>query len=244
MNAYMLYYATGVIMIPVLLFSFYCQIKVKRAFRRYSSVHAMCGMTGAQAAARLLQLNGITDVQIRQIGGTLTDYYDPKNKEICLSGDVYNATSVAAIGVACHEAGHACQHAQGYAPLKIRNAAIPATRIGSSLGIPLVLLGMVFTWRPLIMVGIVLYALVALFQLLTLPVEFNASRRALQTIESNQFLTEQEYRGAKKVLTAAALPYVAALASALAEDYDPAALASALATLLRLLLLAGRSNDR
>ncbi len=231
MNAYMLYYATGVIMIPVLLFSFYCQIKVKRAFRRYSSVHAMCGMTGAQAAARLLQLNGITDVQIRQIGGTLTDYYDPKNKEICLSGDVYNATSVAAIGVACHEAGHACQHAQGYAPLKIRNAAIPATRIGSSLGIPLVLLGMVFTWRPLIMVGIVLYALVALFQLLTLPVEFNASRRDLQTIESNQFLTEQEYRGAKKVLTAAALTYVAALASALA-------------TLLRLLLLAGRSNDR
>ena len=219
MNAYMLYYATGVIMIPVLLFSFYCQIKVKRAFRRYSSVHAMCGMTGAQAAARLLQLNGITDVQIRQIGGTLTDYYDPKNKEICLSGDVYNATSVAAIGVACHEAGHACQHAQGYAPLKIRNAAIPATRIGSSLGIPLVLLGMV------------LYALVALFQLLTLPVEFNASRRALQTIESNQFLTEQEYRGAKKVLTAAALTYVAALASALA-------------TLLRLLLLAGRSDDR
>lgn len=231
MNAYMLYYATGVIMIPVLLFSFYCQIKVKRAFRRYSSVHAMCGMTGAQAAARLLQLNGITDVQIRQIGGTLTDYYDPKNKEICLSGDVYNATSVAAIGVACHEAGHACQHAQGYAPLKIRNAAIPATRIGSSLGIPLVLLGMVFTWRPLIMVGIVLYALVALFQLLTLPVEFNASRRALQIIESNQFLTEQEYRGAKKVLTAAALTYVAALASALA-------------TLLRLLLLAGRSDDR
>lgn len=231
MNAYMLYYATGVIMIPVLLFSFYCQIKVKRAFRRYSSVHAMCGMTGAQAAARLLQLNGITDVQIRQIGGTLTDYYDPKNKEICLSGDVYNATSVAAIDVACHEAGHACQHAQGYAPLKIRNAAIPATRIGSSLGIPLVLLGMVFTWRPLIMVGIVLYALVALFQLLTLPVEFNASRRALQTIESNQFLTEQEYRGAKKVLTAAALTYVAALASALA-------------TLLRLLLLAGRSDDR
>lgn len=231
MNAYMLYYATGVIMIPVLLFSFYCQIKVKRAFRRYSSVHAMCGMTGAQAAARLLQLNGITDVQIRQIGGTLTDYYDPKNKEICLSGDVYNATSVAAIGVACHEAGHVCQHAQGYAPLKIRNAAIPATRIGSSLGIPLVLLGMVFTWRPLIMVGIVLYALVALFQLLTLPVEFNASRRALQTIESNQFLTEQEYRGAKKVLTAAALTYVAALASALA-------------TLLRLLLLAGRSDDR
>lgn len=231
MNAYMLYYATGVIMIPVLLFSIYCQIKVKRAFRRYSSVHALCGMTGAQAAARLLQLNGITDVQIRQIGGTLTDYYDPKNKEICLSGDVYNATSVAAIGVACHEAGHACQHAQGYAPLKIRNAAIPATRIGSSLGIPLVLLGVVFTWRPLIMVGIVLYALVALFQLLTLPVEFNASRRALLTIESNQFLTEQEYRGAKKVLTAAALTYVAALASALA-------------TLLRLLLLAGRSNDR
>ena len=230
MNAYMLYYATGVIMIPVLLFSFYCQIKVKRAFRRYSSVHAMCGMTGAQAAARLLQLNGITDVQIRQIGGTLTDYYDPKNKEICLSGDVYNATSVAAIGVACHEAGHACQHAQGYAPLKIRNAAIPATRIGSSLGIPLVLLGMVFTWRPLIMVGIVLYALVALFQLLTLPVEFNASRRALQTIESTGILTEEEQKGARKTLTAAAMTYVAATATALAQ-------------LLRLIVLFGRRSN-
>ena len=230
MNAYMLYYATGVIMIPVLLFSFYCQIKVKRAFRRYSSVHAMCGMTGAQAAARLLQLNGITDVQIRQIGGTLTDYYDPKNKEICLSGDVYNATSVAAIGVACHEAGHACQHAQGYAPLKIRNAAIPATRIGSSLGIPLVLLGMVFTWRPLILVGIVLYALVALFQLLTLPVEFNASRRALQTIESTGILTEEEQKGARKTLTAAAMTYVAATATALAQ-------------LLRLIVLFGRRSN-
>ena len=222
---------TYILIIIGVLLSLAASTKVKSTFSRYSGVRSLSGLTGAQTAERILQLNGITDVQIRQIGGTLTDYYDPKNKEICLSGDVYNATSVAAIGVACHEAGHACQHAQGYAPLKIRNAAIPATRIGSSLGIPLVLLGMVFTWRPLIMVGIVLYALVALFQLLTLPVEFNASRRALQTIESNQFLTEQEYRGAKKVLTAAALTYVAALASALA-------------TLLRLLLLAGRSDDR
>lgn len=216
-------------MIPVFIFALICQAKVKSSFNTYSRYYNKRGMTGAQAAYELLMLNGITDVRIKKISGTLTDYYDPKNKEICLSQDVFDSKSVAAIGVACHEAGHACQHAQGYFPLKIRNAVIPATRIGSMLGVPLALIGMFLYSNTLIYAGLILYSAVALFQLITLPVEFNASRRALNTIEANNFLDGDEYRGAKKVLTAAALTYVAALASALA-------------TLLRLFLIAGRGN--
>lgn len=229
MGAYFAYYMTGFIMIPVFLFALYCQIKVKNSFNKYSRIHNRRGMTGADAAYKLLMLNGVTDVRIKQIGGSLTDYYDPRTKEICLSQSVFNSTSVAAIGVACHEAGHACQHAQGYAPLKLRNAVIPATRIGSYLGIPLALIGMFLYSNTLIYAGIILYAAVALFQFITLPVEFNASKRALQTIEANGFLEGEEYSGAKKVLTAAALTYVAALASALA-------------TLLRLFLIANRRD--
>lgn len=229
MGAYFAYYMTGFIMIPVFLFALYCQIKVKNSFNKYSRVHNRRGMTGADAAYKLLMLNGVTDVKIKQIGGSLTDHYDPRTKEICLSQSVFNSTSVAAIGVACHEAGHACQHAQGYAPLKLRNAVIPATRIGSYLGVPLALIGMFLYSNTLIYAGIILYAAVALFQFITLPVEFNASKRALQTIEANGFLEGEEYSGAKKVLTAAALTYVAALASALA-------------TLLRLFLIANRRD--
>lgn len=229
MGAYFAYYLTGYVMIPVFIFALYCQIKVKKSFNKYSKIMNMRGMTGADAAYQLLRLNGITDVKIRKIGGSLTDYYDPKAKEICLSQDVFDSRSVAAIGVACHEAGHACQHAQGYAPLKIRNAVIPATRIGSYLGVPLALIGMMIYSNPLIYAGIILYGAVALFQLITLPVEFNASRRALNTIDANGFLDGDEYKGAKRVLTAAALTYVAALASALA-------------TLLRLFLILGRGN--
>lgn len=229
MGPYFAYYLTGYIMIPVFLFALFCQIKVKNSFNKYSRVQNRRGMTGADAAYRLLMLNGVTDVKIKQVGGTLTDYYDPKNKEICLSQDVFNSRSVAAIGVACHEAGHACQHAQGYAPLKIRNAVIPMTRIGSWLGVPLALIGMFLYSDTLIYAGLILYGAVALFQFITLPVEFNASKRALQTIEANGFLEGEEYTGAKKVLTAAALTYVAALASALA-------------TLLRLFLIAGRNR--
>ncbi|MGN0522424.1 MAG: zinc metallopeptidase [Eubacterium sp.] len=229
MGAYFSYYLTGYIMIPVFLFALYCQFKVKNTFSRYSKVNNRRGMTGADAAYKLLMLNGITDVKIKQIPGSLTDYYDPKKKEICLSQDVFASRSVAAIGVACHEAGHACQHALGYAPLKIRNAVIPITRIGSFLGVPLALIGMIIYSDPLIYAGLILYSAVALFQLITLPVEFNASKRALQTIESNAFLEGDEYYGAKKVLTSAALTYVAALASALA-------------TLLRLFLILNRGN--
>lgn len=229
MGTYFAYYLTGFIMIPVFLFALFCQAKVKSAFSKYSKVANRRGLTGADAAYQLLRLNGITDVRIKKISGSLTDYYDPRAKEICLSQDVFDSRSVAAIGVACHEAGHACQHAQGYAPLKIRNAVIPVTRIGSFLGVPLALIGMFLYSDPLIYAGIILYAAVAFFQLVTLPVEFNASKRALQTIETNGFLEGEEYNGAKKVLSAAALTYVAALASALA-------------TLLRLFLIVNRGN--
>ena len=231
MGAYFSYYMTGFIMIPVFIFALICQMKVKSAFSKYSKVRNRRGMTGADAAYRLLQLNGITDVRIKKIGGSLTDYYDPAKKEICLSQDVFDSTSVAAIGVACHEAGHACQHAEGYSALKIRNAIIPVTKIGSMLGIPLALIGMVLYSDVLIYAGLILYCAVALFQLITLPVEFNASKRALDTIESNAFLESEEYTGAKKVLTAAALTYVAALVSALA-------------TILRLLLIINRGSRR
>lgn len=219
MGYYFMYYMTGFVMIPVLIFAFYAQIKVKSNFKKYGRIISRSGMTGAEAAWRLLQLNGITDVKIRRIQGSLTDYYDPKAKEICLSEDVFNSRSIAAIGIACHEAGHACQHAHGYAPLKFRNAVIPATRIGSYLGIPLCFVGMFIQSQEIAYVGLFLYGLVALFQLITLPVEFNASRRAIETIESNYFLTDEEVIGAKRVLSSAALTYVAALASALATIF-------------------------
>ncbi len=230
MGVYFSYYMTGIIMIPVFIFALICQASVKSNFNKYSKIRNRRGMTGADAAYQLLQLNGITDVRIKQIAGNLTDHYDPRSKEICLSQNVFNSSSIAAVGIACHEAGHACQHAQGYAPLKFRNAIISVTNIGSYAGIPLALLGMFLRSDPIIYIGLILYGAVALFQLITLPVEFNASKRALQTISTYGFLEGEEYSGAKKVLTAAALTYVAALASALA-------------TLLRLfLIINGRSR--
>ena len=229
--SYLLYYYTGIIMLPVFIFALICQAKVKTNFNRYSQIMNRSGMTGADAAWRLLQLNGITDVKIKRISGTLTDYYDPNKKEICLSEDVFNSRSIAAIGVACHEAGHACQHNEGYFPLKIRSIVIPATKIGSALGVPLCLIGLLINSEPLAYAGLFMYGFVALFQLITLPVEFNASKRALQTIETNGFLTDSEYVGARKVLSAAALTYVAALASALA-------------TMLRLLIIVAGGRRR
>lgn len=224
MGTYFAYSLTGIFVIPVFIFSLICQGMVKSRFKKYSQIASRSGMTGADAAYRLLQLNGINDVRIKTINGNLTDHYDPSAKEICLSQSVFSSRSVAAIGVACHEAGHACQHAFGYKPLSIRNIAIPATKIGSSLGVPLVIIGVIISnasaslgsiGSVIALIGLLLYCCVAFFQLVTLPVEFNASKRALQTIESNHFLTDEEYNGAKKVLTAAALTYVAALASSL-----------------------------
>ena len=224
MDYYLMYYMSGIIILPVFIFALICQAKVKRNFNKYSRIMSRSNMTGADAAWRLLQINGITDVKIQRIGGTLTDYYDPSKKVICLSGDVFDSKSIAAIGVACHEAGHAVQHAEGYSALSFRNFVIPATRIGSALGVPLCIIGMAINSQMLAYIGLALYGFVALFQLITLPVEFNASSRALATIEANGFLTDEEYKGAKKVLSAAALTYVAALASAIA-------------TMLRLILI-------
>lgn len=221
------YYLTGFIMVPVIIFSMICQAGVNSSFKKYGRIPNSRSMTGAQAAAELLRLNGITDVGIRMIPGNLTDNYNPTTKMISLSEAVYNSNSIAAVGIACHEAGHACQHAQGYFPIKIRNFIIPLTKFGSNLGISLAIFGLIFNFQPLLYAGIILYSAVALFQLITLPVEFNASRRALNTISQNGFLSGAEYSGAKKVLTAAALTYVAALASSLA-------------TLLRLVLLSER----
>lgn len=221
------YYLTGFIMLPVIIFSMICQVKVNSNFKKYGRIPNSRSITGAQAAAELLRLNGITDVGIRMIPGKLTDNYNPTTKMISLSEAVYNSNSIAAVGIACHEAGHACQHAQGYFPLKIRNFIIPVTKFGSNLGIPLAIFGLIFNYQPLLYAGIILYSAVALFQLLTLPVELNASKRALNTISQNGFLIGAEYNGAKKVLTAAALTYVAALASSLA-------------TLLRLILISER----
>lgn len=221
------YYLTGFIMVPVIIFSMICQAKVNSNFKKYGRIPNFRSITGAQAAAELLRLNGITDVGIRMIPGKLTDNYNPTTKMISLSEAVYNSNSIAAVGIACHEAGHACQHAQGYFPLKIRNFIIPVTKFGSNLGIPLAIFGLIFNYQPLLYAGIILYSAVALFQLLTLPVELNASKRALNTISQNGFLIGAEYNGAKKVLTAAALTYVAALASSLA-------------TLLRLILISER----
>ena len=231
MEYYFMYYISGIIILPVFIFAIICQAKVKSNFRKYSRVMSRSGITGADAAWRLLQLNGISDVKIQRVGGTLTDYYDPSRKVICLSSDVFDSKSIAAIGVACHEAGHAVQHANSYFPLKIRNFVIPATKIGSAFGVPLCLIGMFINSTTIAYVGVALYAFVALFQLVTLPVEFNASSRALSTISEYGFLDSEEYKGAKKVLSAAALTYVAALASAIA-------------TILRLLLVISGGRRR
>ena len=231
MGYYMMYYMSGIIILPVFIFALICQAKVKSNFKKYSSVISKSNMSGADAAWRLLQLNGVTDVKIQRVGGTLTDYYDPSKKVICLSSDVYDSNSIAAIGVACHEAGHAVQHAEDYSPLKLRNFVIPATRIGSSLGVPLCIIGMFINSEILALLGLALYGFVAFFQLITLPVEFNASKRALECIENYGFLDAEEYVGARKVLTAAALTYVAALASAIA-------------TMLRLLLVISGGRRR
>ena len=209
------------LVVPAFLLALWAQIKVKGTYKKYSAVRNARGLTGAQAASRVLYEHGVNNVRIEHVSGTLTDHYDPRDNVIRLSDGVYDSTSVAAVGIACHEAGHAVQYAQNYAPIRVRNAILPACNIGSRIGLPMAILGL-FIWRTgfgeyLFWIGIFLYALVALFQLVTLPVEFNASRRALQAIEGGGMLVGDEYRGARKVLTAAALTYVAALAVSLAN---------------------------
>lgn len=222
---------TVLIVLPALIISIWAQIKVSTTFNQYAKLYTKRGMTGADAARRILDSHGLHDVKVEHIRGQLTDHYDPRANVIRLSDAVYGSVSAAAIGVAAHEAGHAVQHAEGYFPIRVRAAAIPATRFGSMLAIPIFFIGLIFASPVLLLAGIALYSLVAFFQLVTLPVEFNASSRAIRVLRSSGMLSEEELSASKKVLTAAALTYVAALLTSLL-------------TLLRLLVLAGGSNRR
>lgn len=229
----MLYFdSTYLVVIPAIIFALIAQLMVKSSFNKYSKVKNEYGYTARDVARRILDDNGLHNVNIEHINGNLTDHFDPSSNVIRLSDTVYSSTSVAAIGVAAHEVGHAIQHAQGYSPIKIRQAIIPVTRIGSNLAVPLVIIGMIFSaleW--LIPVGIFLYTGVVFFQAVTLPVEFNASSRALKTLESNNILQPGEIKMSRKVLTAAAMTYVAAMFSSLMS-------------LLRLILIANRGRRR
>ncbi len=225
-----------IIVLPCLILAMWASANVNSTYKRYSKQMSMRRITGAQAAQRVLSANGISGVHIERISGNLTDHYDPKTNVIRLSDSVYDNTSTAAIGVACHEAGHAVQYAQNYAPIKLRAAIIPVTNIGSKLAMPLILLGLLFGFggtysNYFIYAGIACFSLSLVFQLITLPVEFNASRRAMQAIEDGNILYEEELKGARKTLTAAALTYVAATAVSLAQ-------------LLRLLMIFGGGNRR
>ena len=203
-----------VCVLPALLFALWAQFRVKSAFAKYAKVASERGMTGADAARMVLQHGGVTNVPVERVTGELTDHYDAKANVIRLSEKVFDARTASAVGVAAHEAGHAVQYAESYAPVRIRSAIIPATNIGSRLAGPLFILGIVFAFRPLCLIGVVLFGLAVLFQLVTLPVEIDASRRALKALSENG-ISEEGVKAAKSVLTAAALTYVAGLAVAL-----------------------------
>lgn len=231
-----------VLVVPALLFSLWASARVNSTFKKYSAMRNARGMTGAEAARAVLNANGVTDVRIEYVSGNLTDHYDPKEKVIRLSQDVYDAATPAAVGVAAHEAGHAAQYAANYLPIRIRAAIIPATNIGSKLSVPLIILGLLLPglrifapytefFNLIAWIGVACYSLCVLFQLVTLPTEFNASRRAVAAIERCGLLLPEEQQGAKKVLKAAALTYVAALSASLAQ-------------LLRLIIIVGGRQKR
>ena len=225
-----------VLVLPCLIFAMIASSRVNSTFKKYSNQYSQRRITGADAALRVLHANGVHGVRIERVSGNLTDHYDPRTNVIRLSDSVYDSTSTAAIGVACHEAGHAVQYAQNYAPIKLRAAIIPLTNFGSKLAMPLILLGIVCTFlgefsTVLVYLGIAAFGLSFVFQLITLPVEFNASRRAIRAIEEGNILTAEEQNGAKKTLQAAAMTYVAATATALAQ-------------LLRLILIFGGGRRR
>ena len=224
-----------VYVLPAVIFAMWASANVNSTFKKYAKIHSRRGITGAEAARRVLDSKGLTNVRIERVIGNLTDQYDPRTNVIRLSDTVYSDTSEAAIGVACHEAGHAMQYAESYAPIKLRNAIIPVTNIGSKLSVPLILIGIFLSYLSdyLIIfayVGIICFAFSTVFQLVTLPTEFNASRRALAAIDDCGILDSEERSGAKKVLSAAALTYVAALAVSIMQ-------------LLRLITLVNRRRD-
>lgn len=216
-----------IFVVPALLLSLYAQFKVKSAFNKYSRVRNTSGMTGADVARAILERSGLHDVMVEGVAGDLTDHYDPRTKVVRLSQSVYSSNSIAAIGVAAHETGHAIQHKEGYGPLVLRSTMVPVARIGSSLGFPLAIVGLIFSFPFLINIGIILFALAVAFYIITLPVELNASSRAIRTLEDTGILNYNEIDPAKKVLRAAAMTYVASAAVAVAN-------------LLRLILLSRR----
>lgn len=221
---------TYILVIVAFLLSLAVQANMNGTFQRFSQIRSMRGLTGAQTAESILRSAGIFNVRVERVSGNLTDHYDPRTKVIKLSDPIYGSTSLAAVGVAAHECGHAIQDAREYSPLSVRSALVPVANIGSQLAWPLFLLGLVLSARPLLTLGILLFCGALIFQLVTLPVEFNASRRALQALEQTGILGQQELPGARKVLQAAAMTYVAAVAASLLQ-------------LLRLILLARRRND-
>lgn len=206
-----------ILVLPAIIFAMIAQVKVNTTFNKYSRVRTRRGITGADAARAVLEANGVGGVRIERVSGNLTDHYDPRTNVIRLSDSVYDADTVAAVGVAAHEAGHAVQYAQQYVPIKLRAAIIPVTQIGSSLAMPMIFIGMFIDAFSLIKLGLIFFFMSVLFQLLTLPVEINASNRAIDAIAATQILGEDELPGAQKTLTAAALTYVAALMVALAQ---------------------------
>lgn len=223
---------TYILVIIGVVISLLASAKVKSTFAKYSNVRSMSGLTGAQAAERILRNAGIFDVSVQRISGHLTDHYDPKNKVLRLSDSVFGNTSVSAIGVAAHECGHAIQHNKEYAPLKIRTALVPVANFGETLSWPLILIGVLFSWsQTLITLGIVLFCAAVLFQIVTLPVEFNASNRAVKILASTGILSDREVSQTKQVLGAAALTYVAAAAASILQ-------------LLRLIILFGGNRNR
>lgn len=222
---------TILIVLPGLILAMIAQAGVSGTFAKFQKVPAHVGLTGAMLARRMLDSRGLDDVAIERVNGNLSDHYDPSARVLRLSEGVYDSTSIAALGVAAHESGHALQDQEHYAPLKLRTAIVPAVGFGSNLSWPIFLVGLIFSWQPLLLAGILLFSLAVLFSLVTLPVEFNASSRALATLSSGGYLDQEEMQGATKVLRAAALTYVAAAVGAILQ-------------LLRLLLLAGAGRRR
>lgn len=227
---YLSNYYYMILVLPMIILSLIASAKVKSSFNKYSKVLSQRRLTGAQAAFEVLRYYGITNVRIERVNGNLTDHFDPRTNVIRLSDNVYNSASVAAIGVACHEAGHAAQYAQSYVPIKIRNTVLPLANLGSKLGIPLAVLGFFLGFSYLAYAGVIFFSFAVLFQIVTLPVEFNASKRAIHVIGETDILSNEEKSGAKKVLTAAAMTYVASLAVSIAN-------------LLRLILTVNRRRD-
>ncbi len=216
-----------ILVVPALLIATWAQIRVKSTYQKYNAFYNSRNLTANEAARMILDANGLYDVAIQRVAGELSDHYDPRENVVRLSDSTYSSTSVGAIGVAAHEVGHAVQHATGYFPIKIRSAIIPITNFGSKLSIPLILLGFIFQYGILVDIGLILFSTLTVFQLLTLPVEFNASSRAMKTLEQMNILYGEELDGARKVLGAAAMTYVAALFVSLMQ-------------LLRLVLIFGR----